>query len=431
MSLPDRVSALLIASYEICYNPRLLKIADSLLARDVDVSVFSPVLGIAARDLYDQCVASRSWEVRSLDFSKGSWRSWSRWAATAVISRIALEAWRRGVWRGGFHLGANRALVAFDWAARPFDLVVVNLVDNLPMAARISRRHGSVLMYDSQEWFRGDASSLRAPGRAAWVVEAERRHVTEADVVTTTTNALADRLMETFALRHRPCRLRNAPLQATATRPAGGDARPAEGPLRVVWHGLAVHLKGRGVDVLLEALARCRRPVSLTLQGRIDDQQRHLIDARCAELGVADRVRFAPPAHPERVPASLAGHDVGVIAEPGLDENQRLTSSNKLFDYIHAGLAVVAPDLPGLAETVAGDDLGVLYPAGNASALAETIDRLASNIDFRLALQRRAVVAAPCLTWSRDFEPVWTGLQHALERGRRGRMPGDQREARP
>jgi glycosyltransferase involved in cell wall biosynthesis len=412
-----RLSALLIASNEICYNPRLLKMADSLLARNVDVSVFSPVVGLAAADLHAECVASRPWHVQTCDISKRSLASRARWLGTSAISRAALAGWQLVGSHAGFHLIWNRCLVGLSWRRRAHDIVVVNLVDNLPIAARIRQRHGSVLVYDSQELFSGEASTLRDPVKARWVSEAERRYIGEADVVMTTTAILAARLGQQFALARPALRVRNAPLEAS---PAGKaiDEPHADRPVELIWHGFAVHLTGRGVDLLLDAVARSAAAVRLTLQGRLDDHQRRLIQARCDKLGIVDRVVFAPPAHPERIIESLRPFDIGIIAEPGLDENQRLTSSNKLFEYVHAGLAVVAPALPGLAETVEGEQVGVLYRTADAAALAAAIDRIAGDRNERHALQQQARTAAEHLTWANDFGPVWDAVQQALERRR-------------
>ena len=409
----SRLSALLIASNEVCYNPRLLKLTDSLLARDVDVSVFSPAVGLAAPDLYRDCVVSRQWDVQTFDISKRSVASRLRWLGTSAVSRAALASWQLLGSHAGFHVIRNRSLAGLRWRRRGYDIVAVNLVDNLPMAARIRQRHGSVLVYDSQELFSGEASTQRDPVKARWVSEAERRYIRDADVVMTTTAILAARLTQQFALARPALRVRNAPLSA----PPGPDAdagRRAGNPVEIVWHGFAVHLTGRGVDLLLDALAVCTSDVRLTLQGRLDDQQRRLIMTRCAQLGIAERVAFAPPAHPERIVESLTRYDIGVIAEPGLDENQRLTSSNKLFEYVHAGLAVVAPALPGLAETVEGEQVGVLYRTADAPALAAAIDRLAADPEQRSAVRQRASDAAAQLTWANDFVPVWDAVQQAL-----------------
>jgi glycosyltransferase involved in cell wall biosynthesis len=412
-------SALLIASNEICYNPRLLKAADCLLERGVAVSVFSPMSGNAPRALYDECIASRPWEVHSVDLSKATVKSRLEWAGVSVASRAALGAWHALGWSGGFHIVWNKSLVAFPWRGRSFDITMVNLVDNLPMAAALRRRSHGVLWYDSQEYFRGEGATQADPRRSRWVRDAEARFVHDADVVTTTTQVLADRLTAELQLPAPALRLRNAPLEARA-RERPGPGPSAGDPVRLVWHGFAIHLQGRGIDLLLDAISRCRQRVALTLQGRLRDDERARIEDRCRTLGIDGVVSFRPPAHPERIVESLEDQDAGVIPEPGVDENQRLTSSNKLFECIHAGLAVIAPDLPGLAETVAGEHVGELYRAGDAADLARAIDRVAAERDLRASLQRRALAAAPRLTWTQDFAAVWPRLEQALRRRRAG-----------
>jgi glycosyltransferase involved in cell wall biosynthesis len=412
--VPRPLTALLLASNEICYNPRLLKAADSLILRGVAVSVFNVLHGNASDELYADCVASRHWEVHAVDLRKRTVRSTADWARTAIVSRLALGAWHSVGLPAGFHLAWNRALIAFPWGDRAFDVTVANLVDNLPMAAATAERSHGAVWYDSQEYFAGDAIARIDSQRARWVRQAQRQCITDATVVTATTQVLADRLTTELCLKPPAMRLRNAPLTAKAPEPRAEPARRADA-VRLVWHGFAVHLRGRGVDLLLHAVARCQQPVVLTLQGRVADDERARIEQLCRELGIADAVRFRPPAHPERIVASLADDEVGVIAEPGVDENQRLTSSNKLFEYLHAGLAVIAPDLPGIAETIAGEDAGLLYPAANVTALAAAIDRLAADAELRRALQRRAAAAAERITWAADFAPVWHRLQEAVE----------------
>lgn len=405
--------ALLIASNEICYNPRLLKTADSLIERGLDVSVFNPVVGLADPALYGEIVRSRVWEVHGFDISKRTPASWVAWALSSAVSRACGLGWRTLGTRAGFDLVRNRGLVGFPWAARRFDVLVVNLVDNLPLAARLKRRHGSSLIYDSQELFSSEAETLADPNRLQWVHEAERRFIKDADVVMTTTQALADRLTTQFRLSRPAIRVRNAPLRAdglASTAPAPGIGEP----LKLVWHGFGVHYQGRGVDVLLDAIAGCSAPVQLTLQGRLNEDQRRVISAATDRLGIASRVRCVPPAHPERIVASLASYDVGVIAETGKDENQALTSSNKLFDYIHAGLAVIAPNLPGLSETMTAEAVGLLYAAGDSRDLANAIDRLATCRQELAEYRRRAQLAAPGITWGADFDAVWQIIQPRL-----------------
>jgi len=394
--------ALLIASNEICYNPRLLKSADCLLARGIEVWVFNGVPGVASPELYADVVASRSWRVHAVDTSKRSLASRINWLTTALASRLARLLWERARVDAALPYVFNRSLVRFPWRTTHFDYIVVNLVDNLPFAARLKTRTGGALIYDSQELFSGQSADT-TPEWRQWVKTAEQRHLPDTDIIFTTTQAMADELSRRFPLQQPVVRVRNAPLQSVQREPA---ATPAGLPLRLIWHGFAVNYSGRGVDLILEALAQCHEPVTLTLQGRLSPAQRELIEANCARLGVLDRVSFAPPAHPERIVESLVGFDAGVIAETGADDNQKVTSSNKLFEYVHAGLCVIAPALPGLVETV-GDGVGLLYGVRNATELGSAIDRLASDRVLLRTLRQAARDAAPSMTWQTDFDAAW------------------------
>jgi glycosyltransferase involved in cell wall biosynthesis len=401
--------ALLIASNEICYNPRLLKTADCLLEEEFDVFVFNAIVGNAPIDLYQEFVDSRRWHVRALDISKRTWGSRLAWLGSSLVKSASAASWRYARIQAAFPFVLNRSLIRFPWTDEPFDLIVVNLVDNLPFAANLKRRHGGFLIYDSQEYFSGQGSNLSDPLRRTWVHAAERDHLGDVDVVLTTTQVMADRLIERFRLTQPVLRVRNAPLSGAQWSAARGGS-PDDDGLKLVWHGFAIHHTGRGVDRLLAAIALCQAKVRLTLQGRISKDERRVILADCERLGLVGRVTFAPPAHPERIVPSLVGHDVGVIAETGGDENQRLTSSNKLFEYIHAGLAVIAPDLPGLAETIAEERVGLLYPADDPRQLALCIDRLAADRTAVDRYRERASRAARDITWRGDFAGVWRAL---------------------
>ena len=61
-----------------------------------------------------------------------------------------------------------------------------------------------------------------------------------------------------------------------------------------------------------------------------------------------------------------------------LTRNAELSSPNKLFEYLMAGLAVVAPDLPGL-RWLERDELGVLFEAASPASFAGALEALAAD----------------------------------------------------
>jgi glycosyltransferase involved in cell wall biosynthesis len=91
----------------------------------------------------------------------------------------------------------------------------------------------------------------------------------------------------------------------------------------------------------------------------------------------------------------------------------RVTLANKLFDYMAAGLPLIAVDVPPMRRVISETQAGVLYPPGDAPALADAIVGLlgASARRERLGANgRRAVVERYC--WQIDE----TRLLRELER---------------
>ena len=155
-------------------------------------------------------------------------------------------------------------------------------------------------------------------------------------------------------------------------------------------------------------MSKCRTPVHLFLQGIISEQNKIRLNELTSNLKISDKVSLVSPASPDKIVESLLIYDVGLAGEIAAEDNQRLTSSNKLFEYIYAGLAVVVPDLPGLAETVLEFKVGKLYEQGNFLQLAELIDNLNMNRVLLRELKEASIIAANNeLYWEHDFDEVW------------------------
>ncbi|MEA2704953.1 MAG: hypothetical protein QOD63_2898 [Actinomycetota bacterium] len=95
----------------------------------------------------------------------------------------------------------------------------------------------------------------------------------------------------------------------------------------------------------------------------------------------------------DRVPALLFGCSIGLV--PYAADAPAYFSPLKLFDYLAAGLAVVAADVPGVTDIV---DRGsaVIVPAGDPGAMAGAVAALASDPGRRghLGQAGRDLVAA-------------------------------------
>lgn len=168
------------------------------------------------------------------------------------------------------------------------------------------------------------------------------------------------------------------------------------------------------VELLVEAIAPVAERLSLhlLLAGEGKGLEEALSAAR--RLGVSSRVTATGAVSPSRVPRILAACDLGAL--PGTNEYGQ---PMKLLEYAAARLAIVAPDVAPVRETIEDGVTGLLFAPGDPVALRAAVGRLAGTPDLRSALGNRA--------WDRLARPAsWDDRASSLAavlRAAGGRSP--------
>ena len=165
----------------------------------------------------------------------------------------------------------------------------------------------------------------------------------------------------------------------------GGDAvaaRAADRPLRAVFVGNLAPRKG--LDTLVEGVARADAAVDLTVVGRTVDEG-HVADVRrlVRERGLGDRVRFAGRLSDAELADAL--RESHVLAVPSRYEGFGIV----YLEGMSFGLPAIASRAGGAAETVADGETGALVDPDDPAAVARALDRFAADPD-RLAEMARA-----------------------------------------
>lgn len=134
-----------------------------------------------------------------------------------------------------------------------------------------------------------------------------------------------------------------------------------------------------------------------------DGPERPAVEARARAAGV-EVVATGTVAHAE-LPEVLATFDVALVQSPSADAFHY--SPLKVAEYLAAGRAVVAPDVPQLADRLRDGEEVVLVPAGDAGALTEALRALRDDPERRAALGRAARAAAERdWSWDRQVERI-------------------------
>lgn len=115
-----------------------------------------------------------------------------------------------------------------------------------------------------------------------------------------------------------------------------------------------------------------------------------------ADQGITGRVHFLPAGCDADVVGIAREAELGVIAvDPSLPK-EAVSLPARLFDFIAAGLPIVAPDVPDIARIVEERELGLTVRGDDADAWSDAITK---GLARGAALRANVVAAAPDLAW--------------------------------
>lgn len=254
-------------------------------------------------------------------------------------------------------------------------------------------------IYDSREHW---ATTGTVPRRVRlWWVLKERLLIPRAAAVATVTDMIADALRDEHKIPQ-PTVLINGSVNAVSE-----PLEPHE-PLRLVHQGK--FYRDRHLEDLIDAVLRHRGKAVLALQGwgEAENDIRDFINAREAE----DVVTIVSPVPLGEAVISASAHDVGLIDIWPDSMSHRWAGSNKLFDYMAAGLAMVVTNLDFTRQVVEAAGCGIIVDPPTVDGFAEAIGWLVQNPQEVARMKRNAVAAAPRYTWDGQAEVLY-GLYRA------------------
>jgi glycosyltransferase involved in cell wall biosynthesis len=314
--------------------------------------------------------------------------------APATLLRGSASAF---YWLLPFRREALRAVLDF----RP-DIVICNDWNTLPVGAAVSRRRGAKLVYDTHEFATREHIQnwkWRLVSHRA-VQEIERRNMPRVDLAMTVSEGIAQSLQGLYHLARRPIVIRNLPAyQQIAFR----EIKP---PLTILFHGLI--RQERGLEELIDSMPYWQFEGRFLIRGHGQEGYLASLEKRARQRGVGERVTFAPRVSPEKLISEAAAADIGYLALPGTTEHYEYALPNKLFEYVMAGLPVLATPRVEMATMLSSLRCGFiseLDPPSLATALN------AVRPDELNTMRRNALAAAKTLNWEREKSRLTTMIE--------------------
>lgn len=264
-------------------------------------------------------------------------------------------------------------------------------VRHLKLAAFLSKRSGlPPLFYEAHEVFADTASVRRRADTAAM----EAAVIQRVAGVVCNSRATAARLEALYGTPRHQLVLPNG-----VSRPESLPEKPwNECRCHVVYAGSFFGWKG--VDDLVAAAAELDG-FRISLMGGEAVQITRLQPTLPATGATLDMVSRRPHAE---VMGRLAASCIAVLPNRP-DPDSAFTSPIKLFEYMAAGCAVVAADLPSIREILGPDD-AAWFEAGNAGSLAKTLRELADDPARAQAMGSALREKSAAYTWQARAEKL-------------------------
>jgi glycosyltransferase involved in cell wall biosynthesis len=233
---------------------------------------------------------------------------------------------------------------------------------------------GVPYLYDAHDlWLhrpRRQRSTIYHAAQNAWYSLVERVFVPRAAAVLTVSPPIADHLRARYRLpsvdlvpNYPDLHELDGTVRELRERP-GMESVPPAAPLVLYLGGL---MGGRGIEQLVDAMT-LMDDAHLVLLGA-----GHLADdlaERARSAGIGERIHLLDPVPPAEVVGYAASATIGVSPIVPSCLNYRYSLPNKLFQYMAAGIPVVASDFPQVREIVEGAGAGRVVDTERPEAIA-------------------------------------------------------------
>jgi glycosyltransferase involved in cell wall biosynthesis len=171
--------------------------------------------------------------------------------------------------------------------------------------------------------------------------------------------------------------------------------------------------EGRGLENLVRCAPMLADNAAVVFIGYGDYQQ---VLERIGSAEAPGRVYFLPAVSHRDLLPYCASADVGLIPYQAVDLNNYYSSPNKLFDYIQAGLPIVASDFPFLRKVIASDDLGVVADLSTPQSYARAINQVLTLPDGGEQIRTNMRRVASRYTWQSQARALVAAYE-ALQTG--------------
>ena len=404
----------IVSGIQLINNPRVFKEASYLSQRGYDVTVLAAIYDAESSVRTTDLIRNEVFRhIVVLDGTARSAIERARFLVFRLLGRVSRLLHQWFGWESPLQLGNQVVPLLLEARRQSADLYIVHLESALYVGCKLLDQ-GEKVAIDIEDWYSEDGLPQdRARRPIGLIRQYEEKLLRNCVYATTTSYALSNALAGSYGCAA-PGVVHNAFLFSDRQKVdrKNKDKKDHQG-LSLIWFSQTVG-PGRGLEVLVEALNLIEGDLRVHIRGT----PRVGYEAHLRSLLVArwqDRVHFHPQVPQAELLSRLAEHDIGFAGELSDCRSRALTITNKVFEYMRAGLAIVASDTDGHRE-LGSQSAGIsVYRQANAEDLSTFIKNLIFDPGSLRDAKAANLLAAECkFSWEITSGVISNSVASAL-----------------
>lgn len=296
-----------------------------------------------------------------------------------------------------FYASFNVALF-FQLLFRKADLLFSNDLDTLLPNFLASRLRGKTLVYDSHEYFTEVPELVSRPKVQAVWKRLESWMLPNLRNALTVNASIASLYKEDYGIEMNV--LRNVPMapKSISERTKEDLDLPVDKKL-IILQGSGINIQ-RGAEEAVLAMNSIEGTVLLILgSGDVIDTLKQMVKSE----GLTDKVIFKDRMPYDEMMAHTKVADLGLTLDKNTNINYQFSLPNKLFDYINAGIPVLASDLKEVRGIVENYEIGEVVEEVTPESVAEKVTEMLESPQ-QSEWKANCCKAAKELNWEKESE---------------------------
>ncbi len=275
------------------------------------------------------------------------------------------------------------------------DFFLSNDLDTLIPNYIVSKWRRKYLFYDTHEYFTGVPELNNSPAKRKTWKFFEDLIFPKLKTVYTVNESVKNTYAKEYG--NEIAVVRNVPV-TIVTSPI---SKPAlwQNKIILLMQGAGIN-QGRGGLELLESMKHLPDNYLLVFIG--SGNQWETIKNKCREWQLESKVIMMGKMQPAALRQYTRLADIGFTLDSFDDLNCLYNLPNKVFDYIHAGVPVIATGIPEVKKIIEQYDCGICISSSNPLLIAKTIENMMTNKPQYENYKANCYKAAKELCWEKE-----------------------------